>query len=192
MTRTHRGLLFIVLMAVITLPALAGTRGRVVTAPSTPAPATTPTAKFFAPTEKEAFLSDDVLAYIRPGLQLKVNSVTVGTDGKVTADLSLTDAFDQPIDRLGKTTPGAVALSYILAWYNPATRQYTSYTTRSQTSATTPSSCVIRMIDMPRRCRRSASRSRICAWMVTSSAVVGSSAISRCGSHESAIAIITR
>jgi len=137
MTRTHRGLLFIVLMAVITLPTFAATRGRAVTAPSTPAPVTTPTAKFFAPTEKEAYLSDDVLAYIRPGLQIKVNSVTIASDGKVTADLFLTDAFDQPIDRLGKTTPGAVSLSYILAWYSPTTRQYTAFTTRSQTSAAT-------------------------------------------------------
>ena len=37
-----------------------------------------------------------------------------------------------------------------------------------------------------------ASSSRICAWMVTSSAVVGSSAISSAGSLASAIAIITR
>ncbi len=36
------------------------------------------------------------------------------------------------------------------------------------------------------------SSSRICAWMVTSSAVVGSSAISRSGSLASAMAIITR
>ncbi len=33
---------------------------------------------------------------------------------------------------------------------------------------------------------------RICAWTVTSSAVVGSSAISRSGSFASAMAIITR
>ena len=42
-----------------------------------------------------------------------------------------------------------------------------------------------------RRCSR-ASRSRICAWIVTSSAVVGSSAIRSFGSHDSAIAIATR
>ena len=38
----------------------------------------------------------------------------------------------------------------------------------------------------------SASNSRICAWMVTSSAVVGSSAISTSGLLASAMAIITR
>ncbi len=41
------------------------------------------------------------------------------------------------------------------------------------------------------RCRR-AIRSMICFWIVTSSAVVGSSAISSRGSQAIAIAIITR
>ena len=40
--------------------------------------------------------------------------------------------------------------------------------------------------------RSSLSRSRICCWMVTSSAVVGSSAMSSCGRLTMAIAIITR
>ena len=45
---------------------------------------------------------------------------------------------------------------------------------------------------MPRsRCSRNNSL-MICDWIVTSSAVVGSSAISRRGSQASAIAIITR
>ena len=48
--------------------------------------------------------------------------------------------------------------------------------------------------DAHRRAARCSSRSssRICAWMVTSSAVVGSSATRSFGSHASAIAIITR
>jgi hypothetical protein len=48
------------------------------------------------------------------------------------------------------------------------------------------------MIDMPSSSCSRFSSSRICAWIVTSSAVVGSSAMSSFGSHESAIAIITR
>ncbi len=42
------------------------------------------------------------------------------------------------------------------------------------------------------RLRRSSSSSRICFWIVTSSAVVGSSAMSSFGSQDSAMAIITR
>ena len=44
----------------------------------------------------------------------------------------------------------------------------------------------------PSSAARSEIRSRICAWTVTSSAVVGSSAMSSLRSHDSAIAIITR
>ena len=57
---------------------------------------------------------------------------------------------------------------------------------------TTARSCVISSSPMPcSRCSRF-SRSRICAWIVTSSAVVGSSAIRKSGSAASVIAIITR
>ena len=45
---------------------------------------------------------------------------------------------------------------------------------------------------MPSRAWRCRSRSRICAWVVTSSAVVGSSAISTRGPQASAVAIIAR
>ena len=44
----------------------------------------------------------------------------------------------------------------------------------------------------PRRRERSFISSRICAWMVTSSAVVGSSAISSFGLQARPMAIITR
>ena len=92
----------------------------------------------FGPNLIEHYLSDDGIAFIRPGLKIVVNSVTIGTDRKPVVDLNLTDGSDQPIDRLGKVTPGAVSLSFILSWYNPDTRQYTAYTTRTQT--TPPSS----------------------------------------------------
>jgi hypothetical protein len=64
--------------------------------------------------------------------------------------------------------------------------------TSSATPATTPRSCVIRITAESKRSFSSMIRSRICAWIVTSSAVVGSSAMRTSGSHESAIAIIAR
>src|SRR5947199_2231158 len=65
-------------------------------------------------------------------------------------------------------------------------------TTRWAVSAMTPMSWVMSMMAIPSLAFSSFSSSRICAWMVTSSAVVGSSAIRRFGLHESAMAIITR
>ena len=50
--------------------------------------------------------------------------------------------------------------------------------TRSHIPATTPRSCVIMISAASRSATSDLSSSRICAWMVTSSAVVGSSAIS--------------
>src|SRR3954471_2808560 len=64
--------------------------------------------------------------------------------------------------------------------------------TRSAMSATTPRLWVISTIAVPSRSRMSRIRSRMPAWIVTSSAVVGSSAIRIFGSQASAIAIITR
>src|SRR5438270_13753728 len=87
----------------------------------------------FTPQQMEAYLSADTIAYVRPGLKIKVNSVTIGSDRKPVVDFNLTDSLDQPLDRLGKVTPGPISLSFILSYYDPATRQYTAYTTRSQT-----------------------------------------------------------
>src|SRR5215207_4981780 len=64
--------------------------------------------------------------------------------------------------------------------------------TRSARPATIPRSWVISRTDIPRRRRSSSRTSRIWAWTVTSSAVVGSSATRISGSAASAIAIITR
>jgi OmcA/MtrC family decaheme c-type cytochrome len=131
--RLLRNLLLIALTASLTVAtAGAATTGRQRTA-SPPAPAK----PAFAPNQIEAYLTEDTIGYIRPGLKIKVNSVAIGTNRVPVVDLSITDDFDQPIDRLGKTTPGAVSISLVLAWYDPATRQYTSYTTRSATSAAT-------------------------------------------------------
>ena len=70
----------------------------------------------------------------------------------------------------------------------PAYMTYTS----SHISATMPKSCVIIRIvvlDVSRSCFISSST---CAWMVTSSAVVGSSAMSSCGPQARPIAMSTR
>ena len=88
----------------------------------------------YASSQVEAYLTATDIAFVRPGLKVKVNSITIGTDRKPVIDVSLTDDLDQPLDRLGKTTPGPISLSFVLAWYDPATRQYTSYGTRTQTS----------------------------------------------------------
>ena len=128
-----RGLMAVVAAGALSFPTNApktatATGGRTrAAAPGNPA-------QRFTPQQMEAYLSDDTIAYIRPGLKIKVNSVTAGADKKVVVDYNLTDDLDQPLDRLGKVTPGPVSVSFILAYYDPAVRQYTAVTTRSVTT----------------------------------------------------------
>mmetsp|Transcript_228 Transcript_228/g.688 ORF Transcript_228/g.688 Transcript_228/m.688 type:complete len:82 (-) Transcript_228:920-1165(-) len=62
----------------------------------------------------------------------------------------------------------------------------------SAISATTARSWVIIIRPMPSSAASWRSRSRICAWVVTSSAVVGSSAMSNLGPQAMAMAMTTR
>ena len=64
--------------------------------------------------------------------------------------------------------------------------------TRSAWPAITPMSWVISMTAIDSRACRLSISSRICAWMDTSSAVVGSSAISSFGSQSRPMAIMAR
>ena len=94
-----------------------------------------PSVPSFAANQVEAYLTDAGIAYIRPGLKIHVNRITIGSDRKPVVDLSLTDGSDQPLDRLGKVTPGPIAHSFVLSWYDPATQNYTSYITKVETAA---------------------------------------------------------
>jgi OmcA/MtrC family decaheme c-type cytochrome len=138
--RLLRTLLVLAMTGALTVSASSSARRRSAGQPSGPAAPT------FKSDQIEAYLSDDVIAYIRPGLKLKVNSITIPADRRPVVDVTFTDDFDQPIDRLGKTTPGVIGASFILAWWNSAERHYTSYTTRTATGAATSPNPGVRVI----------------------------------------------
>ena len=101
--------------------------------PSPVASEATPVA--YDATQREFYLTADQTTFVRPGYVIKVNSVTIGSDRKPVVDVTITDGAGQPIDRLGVLTPGAAGASFIAAWWDPATRHYTAYTTRVATAA---------------------------------------------------------
>ena len=127
--RLLRTLLVLAIISAVTvsMPAATGHRRAVGISPAPSAPA-------YRSDQIEAYLSDDVVAYIRPGLKMKLSSVTIQPNRKIVADVTFTDDFDQPIDRLGKTTPGPISASFLIAWWDPASRHYTSYITRTVTT----------------------------------------------------------
>jgi OmcA/MtrC family decaheme c-type cytochrome len=132
---TLRGLLMMATAGMLSLPVLAAsppTRSRAVA----PGP---PKASPFSPGQLEAYLSDDGIAYIRPGVKVSLISITnVAPGQKPVVEIMLTDQLDQPLDRLGKVTPGPIAPAFVLGQWNPDTRYYHSFTTRTRNGVTTP------------------------------------------------------
>lgn len=89
----------------------------------------------YPPTSREAYLTQDQFDFARPGYHIKMNSVTIGADRKPVIDVSLSDDLGAPLDRVGVQTPGVCTVTFVLAWYNPDNRNYTTYSTRTATAA---------------------------------------------------------
>jgi OmcA/MtrC family decaheme c-type cytochrome len=82
----------------------------------------------YAVTAKEAYLAPEALTYIRPGFNIKIQSVTNFAPGlKPTVELYYTDDVGGPLDRAGLQTPGVISVRFIPALWNPTTRRYLNY-----------------------------------------------------------------
>jgi OmcA/MtrC family decaheme c-type cytochrome len=89
----------------------------------------------YTPHEKAFFASPDVIAFVRPGLVITINSAQIAADGTISVVYTITDPAGLPLDITGVTTPGAISLSYVAAVLPNDQTQYTAYTTRSATGA---------------------------------------------------------
>jgi OmcA/MtrC family decaheme c-type cytochrome len=82
----------------------------------------------YSASDAEFFLAPEQLTYIRPGLNLRIASVTNFAAGqKPVVEFFMTDDLKGPLDRAGILTPGVVSIRCIPAVWNPATRRYTNY-----------------------------------------------------------------
>jgi OmcA/MtrC family decaheme c-type cytochrome len=82
----------------------------------------------YAVTAKEAYLAPEALTYIRPGLNVRIASITnFGPGQKPVVEFYLTDDLKGPLDRNGLVTPGTVSVRFIPALWNQTTRRYTNY-----------------------------------------------------------------
>src|SRR5215470_1365691 len=136
MTKSRGGLVTALAAGALFVLPMSNTRvTRVVARNASPAP--TDPKSIFLPQQKEYWLSEDEFQYIRPGLNITVNSVTFDAGLHAVVDVSYTDSLGVPLDRAGVLTPGAISMSFILAWWDPNARHYTAYTTRMQMSSIT-------------------------------------------------------
>jgi OmcA/MtrC family decaheme c-type cytochrome len=83
--------------------------------------------------EKAAFTAEAVVNFVRPGLVFKITGAQIAADGTITATIAITDPQGLPLDRLGVSTPGPVAISMIAA---------TIPKTKTQKSAITGNSAI--------------------------------------------------
>ncbi len=93
--------------------------------------------KIYSALEKAFYLKPEDAVFIRPGLTVKIISVTIPSNRQPVVVFSLTDSSNQPLDRLGVFTPATVATSFIMAYLPRDASQYVDYTTRPQKSPIT-------------------------------------------------------
>jgi OmcA/MtrC family decaheme c-type cytochrome len=79
--------------------------------------------------EKAAYMDQNLVNFIRPGITVKIVSAAIAKDGTITARISIADPKGLPLDRDGITTPGPVSMSLIAAYIPAGKTQYVAYTT---------------------------------------------------------------
>jgi OmcA/MtrC family decaheme c-type cytochrome len=92
--------------------------------------------------EKAFYLTATDGIWIRPGLNLAINNVSIGSNLKPSVTFTITDSSGQPLDRTGGLTPGTVSLGFLIAYIPQNASQYVSYAVRTQTSPITGKSAV--------------------------------------------------
>lgn len=125
MSLLQRGLMFVLAAGTLVLPSTnppetrAGGRAA--------APVETKTESLYTPAEKEFYLDENQVDFIRPGLKVTIGTVTDMAPGKkASVEVTFTDNLNQPLDRLGGKTPGVVSARFAPAVFDPATNYYTN------------------------------------------------------------------
>lgn len=92
--------------------------------------------------DKAYYADPNLVAFVRPGLEIEIMSAEIAADGTIKARVKFTDPRGLPLDRAGITTPGTISASLIAATIPAGQKQYVAYTTRIQTSPITGVSAV--------------------------------------------------
>ena len=87
----------------------------------------------YSPRQKAYWADKALVAFVRPGLNIAINSAQINTAGAITVKFTLTDPMGLPLDATGVTTPGAVSLTFIAAYIPKGQEQYVAITTAQST-----------------------------------------------------------
>ncbi len=83
--------------------------------------------------EKAFYLDQATVDFVRPGLNVTINSASINSSGAITVTYTITDPKGLPLDAAGVTTPGAVSFTYTAAYIPQGQEQYVSYVTAPAT-----------------------------------------------------------
>ncbi|HTR39812.1 MAG TPA: OmcA/MtrC family decaheme c-type cytochrome [Bryobacteraceae bacterium] len=87
----------------------------------------------YSPRDKAYYADPNLVAFVRPGLKITVNSASISSGGAITVTYTLTDPQGLPLDATGVNTPGAVAMTYFASYIPKGQEQYVAYTTAPAT-----------------------------------------------------------
>lgn len=96
----------------------------------------------YSPFDKEHYLTDAQIAFVRPGFNVTVTDYSIAEDGTVKVRYQIKDDQGAPLDMDGVYTPGPISLSWMIARIPAGQATYVAYTTRTQTSPITGESAV--------------------------------------------------
>ncbi len=124
MSLLQRGLMFVLAAGTLAIPSSVPPETRA--GGRAAAPVVPQTVSVYSPGDKEYYLTEDQVDFIRPGLKVAIGAVTDMAPGKKpSVEVTFTDDFNQPLDRLGATTPGVIAARFVPAVFDVASNYYT-------------------------------------------------------------------
>ncbi len=94
----------------------------------------------FSVHDKARYADENLVNFVRPGLNVKITGASIGSDGTIRADFTVTDPRGLPLDVNGVTTPGSISLSFVAAYIPKGGADWLTVTTTVQTSPVTGNS----------------------------------------------------
>src|SRR5881394_490618 len=78
----------------------------------------------FTKHDKAFYADPNVVAFVRPGLSITITSAKVASDGTMTVGYKLADPKGLPLDSTGVQTPGAISVSFVMAYIPSGEKQF--------------------------------------------------------------------
>ncbi len=87
----------------------------------------------YSPRDKAFWANRALVEFVRPGLNITINSAKISGAGAITVVYTITDPTGLPLDAAGVNTPGTVSLAFVASYIPKGQEQYVAYTTGSAT-----------------------------------------------------------